>query len=469
MGGHRPDAVDLDVWRRELDALTADAVHAHSAVAAAQAEETRVLARAVDLIAQREAQRHALGRRDFGTALAAREVAAELAAALRISDQTMQSRIGDAGNLVFRLPTTWAALATGQIDAAQAAVIRDTGSTIADDETRAVFEARMLEIAQTESAGRMREPARTLAATMDPATAADRARQAQGRRGVRLLDLDDGLARLQIDHDATLVHAIYDRVTQLAHAVRDAAGESDENASLPSAGRLEEGTAPAGTGDASIAAVVTAPAKDRESTDEPVDLRGLDEMRADVAADLLLAGAPTAHGDPAAMGAIRGHVQITVPALSLAGVERRPAVLAGYGPISIDVARRLAASAPGWDRVLTDPFTGLPIAVDRYRPSAELKRFLHARDERCRFPGCRRRARRTDIDHTIDAALGGETSECNLACFCRRHHTLKHATEWRVRQLGAGVLEWTGPTGRSYLDRPPSTVRFVPDADPPPF
>ena len=34
------------------------------------------------------------------------------------------------------------------------------------------------------------------------------------------------------------------------------------------------------------------------------------------------------------------------------------------------------------------PHTGATLAVDRYRPSAELRRFLRVRDERCRFPGC---------------------------------------------------------------------------------
>lgn len=59
----------------------------------------------------------------------------------------------------------------------------------------------------------------------------------------------------------------------------------------------------------------------------------------------------------------------------------------------------------------------------------------------------------------------------NLAHFCRRHHTDKHQTAWRVRQLGRGVIEWIGPTGRRYADRPPAVVRFVPliDDPPPPF
>ncbi|MFT4305806.1 MAG: HNH endonuclease signature motif containing protein [Microbacterium sp.] len=163
------------------------------------------------------------------------------------------------------------------------------------------------------------------------------------------------------------------------------------------------------------------------------------------------------------------HVHVTIPVLTLAGVSRGPAIVPGHGPVDTDTARRLAAKAPRWERVMTDPYTGAVLAVDRYRVPADLSRFLRARDERRRFPGCGRTVGGCDVDHTHDAALGGTTSAGNLAHLCRRHHTLKHHTAWPVRQLGDGVLEWTAPTGRHHLDRPPATVRFVPaDAEPPP-
>jgi len=65
---------------------------------------------------------------------------------------------------------------------------------------------------------------------------------------------------------------------------------------------------------------------------------------------------------------------------------------------------------------------------------------------------------RCDIDHTVDAALGGETSTANLAHLCRGHHTLKHHTDWRVAQDSGGGLLWTSPTGRVHVDRPPGAV-----------
>lgn len=135
--------------------------------------------------------------------------------------------------------------------------------------------------------------------------------------------------------------------------------------------------------------------------------------------------------------------------------------LEGVGPIDPATARILTGNAPGFDRVLTDPVTGSVLAVDRYRPSAEMRRYLRARDRRCRFPGCRMLARLCDGDHTVDHALGGPTEVGNLSDLCRRHHVTKHCTSWKVRQLGGGNLEWTSPTGRTYVDRPPGLATSV--------
>ena len=72
-----------------------------------------------------------------------------------------------------------------------------------------------------------------------------------------------------------------------------------------------------------------------------------------------------------------------------------------------------------------------------------------------------------DLDHTVDFAFGGQTSEDNLAHLCRRHHTLKHESAWTVVQRQGGVLEWTSPSGRVYPDIPTSRVMFQPLADEP--
>ncbi|WP_235590669.1 HNH endonuclease, partial [Leucobacter sp. G161] len=64
----------------------------------------------------------------------------------------------------------------------------------------------------------------------------------------------------------------------------------------------------------------------------------------------------------------------------------------------------------------------------------------------------------SETDHTIDAALGGPTATDNLAYLCRSHHALKGNSDWAVKQLAGGVLEWTSPTGRIYIDLPPDLL-----------
>ncbi|MDN3496198.1 hypothetical protein QL996_09685 [Planococcus sp. APC 4015] len=184
-------------------------------------------------------------------------------------------------------------------------------------------------------------------------------------------------------------------------------------------------------------------------------------------ADLLLTSAPTGHHGPdgAPLTGIRGEIHLTIPVTTAAGIDDDPALLTGYGPIDSRLARELLAATPTWNRVLLDLPTGLPVAVDRYRPSAALRRFIEHRDQHCRFPGCRVKPWRCDADHTIDSAHGGPTNPGNLATLCRRHHTLKHASPWHVTQQRGGRLEWTSPAGRTHTDHPPGTLQFVPATD----
>lgn len=475
----------------ELDALVDRLQAAHADVARAQATEAAVLAEAVALVLTRTAQHPARG-----SDLPLREVSAELATALRTSDRTVQRRMGEAHALVNDLPDTMRAWQHSEIDAGHVAAIISAGAHLSA-ELRGRFEEHALEAARHETAARMQQIARAIAARVDPDGAASRIRAAESERQVRVYDTADGMARLLADLPAVLAHAIHDRLTEQARSVRAAGGEppADESGSTdqtPAAGPLTDPPnvaqdrpatdGPLSDADAAERAVPQAdavtgptaapstPAEHSSHGDEtaaPADTRTFDQLRADILCDTLLSGAPTAHGE--GLDAITAHVQVTVPLGTLAGASEEPALLAGGEPVSPDAVRLLAALAPGWDRVFTDPATGAVCEVDRYRPSAELRRLLRARDEHCRFPGCRRSAHRCDLDHTLDAAQGGPTCVENLSHLCRRHHTLKHQTAWTVTQLAGGVLEWRSPTGRHHRDRPPATVRFVPEAEPPPF
>ncbi|MGB4777499.1 DUF222 domain-containing protein [Microbacterium sp.] len=429
-----------------LSALVTRAQQNRAEMSRLHAERAELCAEAVALVAERVAQRaaaRAAGKKDnqgIGDDIPLREVIAELGAALRVSDQTLRIWLGDGSALVQNYPATLEALRSGEVDERHASAIIDGGSGVTAD-NRAEYERRALEAAAELTAPALRDTARVIAARLQPDLVASRQQAAHENRRVRTYSLEDGLARLQADGPAALVLAMFDRLTQLAESIED-----DPDAEpVPN-----DNTTPD-----------TIPDPD-ESAPTASDERSRDQLRFDILSDIVLTATPTGHGDPDALGSIRGSVSVTIPVLTLAGLDDDPSVLAGHGPIDPDTARRIAGAASGWDRILTHPVTGIPVAVDRYRPSAEQRRFLIARDHHCRWPGCRRVDTHCDADHTIAYSDGGRTTAENLGLFCRRHHRLKHSSPWGIRQLGAGTLEFTSPTGRTYLNNAPPELEFVP-------
>jgi hypothetical protein len=423
-----------------LDGLVGDLQAVRARIAVLQAQEAELFAHAVTVIGVREEECSGQPAAGHGSQLAVREVHAELAAGLRLSEYTVARRVNTARTLFDRFPATGDALTVGRIDPAHADAIVDAGSDL-DDTRRAVFEQAALELAGTETPARLRGLLGDLVTRLDPTGTEQRVQDAASRRRVWVKDLEPGLACLGITAPTAHIHGIYDRLTQIA---TDLHTQNTTDAETP---------ADAG---------------------EPADTRTIGQLRADVATDLLLTGAPTGHGtdddDRTRLGQLRGVVHLEMPATTLTGQTAGGAILPGHGPIDTDTARTLAADAPTWTRLFRDPATGVPTCVDTYRPTQTQRRLLRARDTRCRFPGCRRPARGCDIDHTIARADGGPTALHNLAHLCRRHHTLKHDTAWTVEQLPGGILRWTSPTGRTHHDHPPGTVRFTPTPpDPPPF
>ncbi|KYH43498.1 HNH endonuclease signature motif containing protein [Branchiibius sp. NY16-3462-2] len=106
-------------------------------------------------------------------------------------------------------------------------------------------------------------------------------------------------------------------------------------------------------------------------------------------------------------------------------------------------------------RALANPLTGtIAETGDKtYRPGAGLARFVRARDQHCRFPGCTHPAERCDLDHVVRYP-DGPTAARNLQPLCRHHHRAKHEGGWKVSMTPDGVCTWTSPTGRIYITRP---------------
>jgi Domain of unknown function (DUF222)/HNH endonuclease len=181
------------------------------------------------------------------------------------------------------------------------------------------------------------------------------------------------------------------------------------------------------------------------------DPRTRDQQRADLLTDAILSGLPL-DALPTVQGR-RPAIQVTVSADTLLGLNDQPAQLTGYGPITADTARRLAADTSGtWRRLLTDPDTGalLDISPHRYRPPQLLRDYLAARDDLCVFPTCQQPGYRCEPDHTIPFNQGGRTRRDNLALTCRRHNRAKAGTGWTYRHNPDGSYTWTTNTGHHY-------------------
>jgi hypothetical protein len=447
--------------------------------AALDAREAALLAAAVDLTHTQDAVPGPSDVRDIPL----RSLAAQIGAMWRASDRTVQRQLSDAFVLVGSFPATHAALEAGEISLGHVSVIVGAGLPITDDEARALYEAAVLDVARRETPGRLKPAARMLANRLHPVPLETRHQAAVAVRNVWVRDLDDGMAELIATLPAPLAHGIRDRLDQYARheiAARTAAGAPNESdrpdgtdidtdtdtdtldltgagsGSGSGGGRGGTGTGICSSGSSGGGAITGTP--------RTPDTRTVGQIRTDVFTDLLLTGHATpevSNGSIPESEAIVAHVQVTVPVMTALGHDTTPAELTGHAPIDTATALRLAGTASGWDRVLTHPVTGTVVAVDRYRPTDHLKRVLRVRDEHCRFPGCRIPTRRCDIDHTIAREHDGPTEVTNLAHLCRRHHTLKHHSAWRVRQTDDGVLHWTSPTGRRYPDLPARTLTFT--------
>ena len=424
-----------------LTALTADAlgvavdevaaidrhIAALHAARALKVYEARRLSLVAEQAAQPSADPHA-----WSTSEAARRVlVAELACALRMTENATMMLIDNSATLVAHLPATLAALTAGDISWRHAQAVADHASSLPVS-SRAAFEEKVLPFALSHTVTRFNKHARVQRERMHPDTIDDRHELAVLKRSVSIAPGADGMAWLTAHLPAESAHAIFVRLTDAAEkAVRDG------------------------------------------------DRRTVEQLRADALCDGLLVSTYSSSevlGTPnlcTILATIRPHVQIMVPILTLLEDSTEPAMLEGYGPIDTDTAALLAANAPNFMRLLTHPETGAVLSVGRekYQISAELRRWLQVRDGTCRFPGCGRTAKRCDVDHTNEWQYGGDTAHNNLAHLCRKHHRLKSLTDWKVEQVGDGILRWTSPTGKIYQTEPeeiipPRLIRRDDDTDP---
>ncbi|HKT57981.1 MAG TPA: DUF222 domain-containing protein [Microbacterium sp.] len=367
--------------------------------------------------------------------LVERSVRLELAAAMRTTEHEAAELMVRGQALVHRYPSALDSLGRGRMTRKHAELLVSLLDAV-DVELVPDLVQPAVALAEAEPVGVFRRKLRELIERVQAPTIVERHEAAVTKRRVLYEPDVDGMAWLSLYGPAVELKAGYDRITRMGKAILHA---------------------PDGDGDTS-----TAP-----------DGRTLDQIRADVLGDLLVEGVVASHPDGAR--GIRAEVVVTVPALSLlddeCAAKAEPARVEGVGPIPIGRARELCGNSGNWMRILTHPETGMVVSVgrDSYRPPRAIRRLVRWRAGRCLAPGCGQSADRCHIDHNVDWALGGETEVTNLNPLCVGHHVVKHGTEWEVRQLAGGVMQWTSPNGRVYLVEPERRLPAFTVDEPAPF
>lgn len=326
----------------------------------------------------------------------------EIRAALTLTRRAAEGRMAMASDIRERLPEVWHALADGSIDMSRARVIVRGVAHLTEAEARQVADY-VLDKAPRLTTGQLAAWIRRLCVESDPAKAKRRYESALADRKLWIEQTVDGTGNLHLlDIPIEDAKAIGRRVNAHMFSLQK-------------------------TGDA----------------------RTHDQLRADIATDMMLGADPTLGG--------RGLVEIKVDMTTLAGLDDNAAEIPGIGPVIADVARKVAdrQHKAEWRAVVTDEDGQVvDIVTTARRPTRAISRRTESAQPTCSFPGCRVPASQADWDHLRPHSSGGETSVSNGGPKCRHDHVLKDRG-WSHRRVG-GTDEWISPMGHRYETvRPP--------------
>ncbi|MFG1922911.1 DUF222 domain-containing protein [Cryptosporangium sp. NPDC048952] len=366
----------------------------------------------------------------------------EAATALRWSGQAMADRFTVARALAGRCVLTGKALAAGAIPFRHAVEIVHRLDAVEDDETAALIEAKLLNLAATKTAAQLGSRARREIAKADPAGADRRHKKARKGRRVDFTPLPDGMVDVRLivpaDHGARMRAGI----DVLAGKSRQAGDTRtlDQRRADACVAAVELGVLTATGVLPAPAAVAGMPGLRSAAGSEEPDEKTLELVRT------VLAG----------KRAVPPRIALTAPLSTVLGASDAPGELTGYGPVCATIVREVAADGY-WEKWITDA-GGVVTDLGRstYRPSAELARLVRATYPTCVFPGCSMPSYRCDLDHNVRRVDGGETSAKNLVPLCRRHHRAKDEAGWQVvHDPATGACHWTSPGGFTYTVTPP--------------
>lgn len=383
----------------------------------------------------------------------------DISSALRLSAGTAQLRIDVARTLVNHLPNVCSALATGDLSAAHATVIaRESAAAIRDGLSEfAIFsiEERAIAYAEFHTPAQVAAQVRTVIAKFAPETFEDVAEKARDTRRVNCYNDADGMSTVVAilpAVDAQMVMKAIEAFILKGDAAdrARAAGHANGAGHATHAGSFYDTKSTNGADNQATGNSATGTDENLDDFEAGIFRRSAEMKRAD-ALSAICAFALAASAQDIAAHRRPITISVTIDLPTLLGLRENPGQLAGYGAIPASVARALASDGK-WKRFITDPETGVLLDYGRqtYEPPQGLIDFLIARDRTCRFPGCRKSAALSDLDHAQSWEDGGETSVENLGALCRRHHQLKTHAGWKIQSRADGSCTWTSPLGKIY-------------------
>jgi hypothetical protein len=174
------------------------------------------------------------------------------------------------------------------------------------------------------------------------------------------------------------------------------------------------------------------------------------------------AGAPPAPGEPRP-APVHGGARTTMIVHTdlerlLYGDGYGHASIEGVGPISAEVARRLACNAQITLSFEAPDGTILDQKQLERDPTEAQRIEIRRRDKGCRFPGCGCK-NVTDVHHIFWASKQGPTVLSNLLTLCVGHHSRVHEVGWKMDGDANGQVRFKSPQGRVFVSSPSPTWR----------
>ncbi|KHK94815.1 hypothetical protein LK09_20365, partial [Microbacterium mangrovi] len=247
-------------------------------VAVAFGAETRFFASVAALVDRRErerAQQADTGAVVSASQLAMREIYAEIAAAVRLSEYQVASRVNQAQVLVSRFAATMSRVDAGALSPQHATTIADVGGVIDDPDIRAEYERYAIDLAAELTPAQLKDALGVLVDRLDPDGTQARIKEAVQRRSVRKRSVEPGVGQLIITGPTAHIEGTYNRLTDIATELHTQ-NQADTAAAAEAAAE--------DIGD------------DAEAAEFVPDERTRAQIMADVALDLLLTSVPDGHG-----------------------------------------------------------------------------------------------------------------------------------------------------------------------------